>query len=43
MFKLPKISHLFDKSFSPGGGRGILLSPGFLPNLTLLIVTVISP
>jgi hypothetical protein len=36
-FKCHKVSHLFDKSLSPGGGRGIILSPGFFPNLTSLI------
>jgi hypothetical protein len=40
-FKCPKISHLFDKSLSPGGGRGIMLSPGFFPNLTLPNVLVL--
>ncbi len=35
-FKCPKISHSFDKSLSPGGGRRIIISSCFFPNLTLL-------
>jgi hypothetical protein len=42
-FKRPKISHLFDKSLSPGGSREIMLSPGFFPNLTLLIKDTHQP
>ncbi len=38
-FNCPKISHLFDISLSPGGSRGIMLSPGLFPNLTLLYIS----